>query len=277
MVITGFETDLDLIASRAGRAGAIAGTSIVVPFAFGFAIAWVLPSVFLADGSRLVFSLFIATALSISAIPVIAKILLDLDVIDREISQLTIAAGMINDTVGWILLAVVAGLARQSGGQAVETAGITALFLLVFLALSFTVGRWFVARSLRWVDATFGSDLALVTTVTILALGAGTLTHALGLEAVLGAFVVGILVGRVKRFDQAARHVFEVFTLGILAPIFFATAGLRVDVTTLSTPARSSLPVPSCWSPSRESSSARSSERGEAGFRTGRESPSVPG
>lgn len=236
LVITGFETDLDLIASRAGRAGAIAGTSIVVPFAFGFAIAWVLPSVFLADGSRLVFSLFIATALSISAIPVIAKILLDLDVIDREISQLTIAAGMINDTVGWILLAVVAGLARQSGGQAVETAGITALFLLVFLALSFTVGRWFVARSLRWVDATFGSDLALVTTVTILALGAGTLTHALGLEAVLGAFVVGILVGRVKRFDQAARHVFEVFTLGILAPIFFATAGLRVDVTTLSTP-----------------------------------------
>jgi Kef-type K+ transport system membrane component KefB/nucleotide-binding universal stress UspA family protein len=234
LVITGFETDLDLIASRAGRAGAIASTSIVVPFVFGFAIAWVLPSAFLANGSRLVFSLFIATALSISAIPVIAKILLDLDVIDREISQLTIAAGMINDTVGWILLAVVAGLARQSGERAVETAGITTLFLLAFLALSFTVGRWFVSRSLRWVDATFDGDLALVTTVTILALGAGTLTHALGLEAVLGAFVVGILVGRVKRFDQAARHVFEVFTLGILAPIFFATAGLRVDVTTLS-------------------------------------------
>ncbi|ODR80111.1 hypothetical protein BG842_10975 [Haladaptatus sp. W1] len=118
LVITGFETDLDLIASRAGRATAIASTSIVVPFAFGFAIAWVLPLAFLADGSRVVFSLFIATALSISAIPVIAKILLDLNVIEREISQLTIAAGMINDTVGWILLAVVAGLARQSGGQA---------------------------------------------------------------------------------------------------------------------------------------------------------------
>ncbi len=236
LVITGFETDLDLIASRAGRATVIAGTSITVPFVFGFVAAWFLPAAFLANGHRLVFSLFIATALSISAIPVIAKILLDLNVIEREISQLTIAAGMINDTVGWILLAVVAGLARQSGGGAIETASVTVLFLALFLGISFTVGRRFVSRLLRWVDTTFDSDLALVTTVTILALGAGTLTHALGLEAVLGAFVVGLLVGRVKRFDQAARHAFEVFTLGILAPIFFATAGLRVDLTTLSTP-----------------------------------------
>ena len=236
LVITGFETDLDLIASRAGRATAIASTSIAVPFVFGFAAAWLLPAAFLANGRRLVFSLFIATALSISAIPVIAKILLDLNVIEREISQLTIAAGMINDTVGWILLAVVAGLARQSGGKAVETAGITVFFLALFLGFSFTVGGRFISHLLRWVDTTLDSDLALVTTVTILALGAGTLTHALGLEAVLGAFVVGLLVGRVKRFDQAARHVFEVFTLGILAPIFFATAGLRVDLASLSTP-----------------------------------------
>ncbi len=238
LVITGFETDLDLIASRAGRATSIASASIVVPFALGFGIAWVLPAAFLtAGGNRFIFSLFLATALSISAIPVIAKILLDLGIIEREISQLTIASGMINDTVGWILLAVVAGLARGSGETAIATAGTTILSLAVFLLLSFTVGLRFVSRLIRWVDSTFNTDLSLVTTVMILALGAGTLTHALGLEAVLGAFVVGVLVGRENRFNQGVRHVFEVITLGIFAPIFFATAGLRVDLTALTTPA----------------------------------------
>ncbi|SIR85263.1 transporter, CPA2 family [Haladaptatus litoreus] len=237
LVVTGFETDLDLIASRARRATSIASASIVVPFVLGFGIAWVLPATFLAaDGNRFVFSLFIATALSISAIPVIAKILLDLGIIDREISQLTIASGMINDTVGWILLAVVAGLARGTEETAITTAGTTILFLAIFLVLSFTVGLRLVSRLIRWVDSTFNSDLSLITTVMILALGVGTLTHALRLEAVLGAFVVGVLVGRVNRFDQGARHVFEVITLGIFAPIFFATAGLRVDLTALATP-----------------------------------------
>ncbi|MFB9808322.1 cation:proton antiporter [Haladaptatus pallidirubidus] len=237
LVVTGFETDLDLIASRARRATSIASASIVVPFVLGFGIAWVLPSTFLtADGNRFVFSLFIATALSISAIPVIAKILLDLGIIEREISQLTIASGMINDTVGWILLAVVAGLARGTEETAITTAGTTIISLAIFLLLSFTVGLRLVSRLIRWVDSTFNSDLSLVTTVMILALGVGTLTHALRLEAVLGAFVVGVLVGRVNRFDQGVRHVFEVITLGIFAPIFFATAGLRVDLTALTTP-----------------------------------------
>ncbi|MFH5843418.1 cation:proton antiporter [Haladaptatus sp. CMAA 1909] len=237
LVITGFETDLDLIASRAKRATSIASAGIVVPFAFGFAIAWVLPATFhAAEGHRFVFSLFIATALSISAIPVIAKILLDLGIIDREISQLIITSGMIDDTVGWILLSVVAGIARGHGGTVVTTAGTTILLLGVFLVLAFTVGRRSVERLIRWVDRTFNSDLALVTTVMVLALGVGTITHALGLEAVLGAFVVGLLVGRVKRFRQDTRHVFEVITLGIFAPIFFAMAGLRVDLTALANP-----------------------------------------
>ncbi|WP_266080325.1 cation:proton antiporter domain-containing protein [Haladaptatus caseinilyticus] len=237
LVITGFETDLDLIASRIGRATSIASTSIVVPFVLGFGVAWVLPSTFLAaEGDRFVFSLFIATALSISAIPVIAKILLDLGIIEREISQLIITSGMIDDTVGWILLAVVAGLARGQGETVITAAGTSIFFLAVFLLLAFTIGLRSVERLIRWVDSTFNSDLALVTTVMILALGVGTLTHALGLEAVLGAFVVGVLVGRVKRFDQEVRHVFEVVTLGIFAPIFFAMAGLRVDLTALADP-----------------------------------------
>ncbi|WP_227353299.1 cation:proton antiporter domain-containing protein [Haladaptatus salinisoli] len=237
LVVTGFETDLDLIAKEAKPATYTAGAGIIIPFAMGFGLAYLLPSQFLAaDNQRLVFSLFIATALSISAIPVIAKVLIDMGVIDRDIGQITIASGMINDTVGWILLAVVASLARSGGGEAFGTAGETIVLLALFLGVAFLLGGRVIRWLFRWVDTHIAGDLALPTTVMVLALGVGSITHYLGLEAVLGAFVVGILVGRVKRFDQAARHTFEVIALGIFAPIFFATAGLRVDLTALLAP-----------------------------------------
>ncbi|MFH5799519.1 cation:proton antiporter [Haladaptatus sp. CMAA 1911] len=237
LVVTGFETDLDLISSRAKPATYTAATGIAVPFLLGFGLAYLLPSEFLAaDDQRLVFSLFIATALSISAIPVIAKVLIEMGVMNRDIGQITIASGMINDTVGWILLAVVASLARSGGGEAVSTAGETIVLLVLFLGAAITLGDRVVRGTLRWVDNTLGGDISMATTVMILALGVGTITQFLGLEAVLGAFVVGVLVGQVKRFDRAARHTFEVVTMSIFAPIFFATAGLRVDLTTLLVP-----------------------------------------
>jgi Kef-type K+ transport system membrane component KefB/nucleotide-binding universal stress UspA family protein len=238
LVVTGLETDLELIISRAKPATYTAFTGIVIPFAMGFGLAYLLPGEFLAaDNQRFVFSLFLGTALSISAIPVIAKVLIDMDVIGRDIGQITIASGMLNDTIGWILLALVASLARAGSDQALSTAGETILWLVIFLGVSFTLGRRLAEWSMRWVDTNFGSDdLAKTTAVMILALGVGTITQYLGLEAVLGAFVVGVLVGQVRRFDQAARHTFEVITIGIFAPIFFATAGLRVDLTAMADP-----------------------------------------
>ncbi|MFW6384446.1 MAG: cation:proton antiporter, partial [Halodesulfurarchaeum sp.] len=102
IILTGLETDLDLIISRGLEASVIALASIVVPFAVGFGFGWILPERYIAEeGGRLVFSLFLGTALSISAIPVIAKILMDMDVIRRDFSQIKLAAGMINDTIGW--------------------------------------------------------------------------------------------------------------------------------------------------------------------------------
>lgn len=238
LVVTGLETDLDLIVARAKPAAYTALFGIVVPFAMGFGLAYVLPGEFLAaDDQRFVFSLFIGTALSISAIPVIAKVLIDMDAMSRDVGQITVASGMLNDTIGWILLAVVASLARAGGGEALSTAGETILWLVVFLGVSFTLGRRLAERLMRWVDdALGGGDLQKVSALVMFALGVGTVTHYLGLEAVLGAFVAGVLVGQVKRFDQSARHTFEVVTLGVFAPIFFATAGLRVDLTTLADP-----------------------------------------
>lgn len=236
IVLTGLETDLDLILSRGVDASVIALTSIIIPFSFGFGFAWVLPDRFLAgEGQRLVFSLFIGTALSISALPVIAKILMDMDVIRRDFGQIKLAAGMINDTIGWIILALVAGLA-ESGVVDIFSVGETILALVIFLGLGLTAGQRVVSWLLRRVDDAVGGQVAKLTTVMVLAIGAGAVTHYLHLEAVLGAFVVGILVGQVNRFDYEAQHTFEVVTLGVFAPIFFATAGLRVDLSTMADP-----------------------------------------
>ena len=233
LIVTGLETDLNLIIRKGKTALSISLGGIIVPFATGFALGWVLPEDLLADPSRrLVFSLFIATAMSISAVPVIAKVLMDLNLIRRDIGQVTLAAGMTDDTIGWILLSVVSGLA-SSGQFDLKTIVGSVSAAVLFLGIAFTIGRTVVDQILRWVDDYVGGVAASLSVVLILCLFAASLTHALGLEAALGAFVFGILVGQSRRFSREAGQALEVITAGFFAPIFFASAGLKVDLLTL--------------------------------------------
>lgn len=111
LVVTGFETDLDLLA-RLGRSSlTVAVGSLLVPLLFGALLGQALPEIFLGDrGTRFTFSAFIAVALSISALPVVAKILMELNLMRRNIGQVIVAAGMANDVIGWILLGAIAGV-----------------------------------------------------------------------------------------------------------------------------------------------------------------------
>ena len=236
LILTGLETDVALIMRKGRSAAAISLGGIIVPFATGFGLAQLLPQEFIAaPDQRLVFSLFIGTAMSISAIPVIAKVLVEMRVVRRDIGQITLAAGMIDDTIGWILLSVVAGLAR-GGSVSVGSVGVSLLSVIAFLGVSFTLGKRLVQFVIRRVDNATQGDAGMLTALIALALLFGTVTQALGLEAVLGAFVVGILVGQVKRFDHHLRHLFEVVAVGVFAPIFFAASGLRVDLTAMADP-----------------------------------------
>ena len=236
LILTGLETDVQLIMRKGRSAAAVSLGGIIVPFASGFGLGQLLPEQFIAaPDQRLVFSMFIGTAMSISAIPVIAKVLVEMGVVRRDIGQLTLAAGMIDDTIGWIMLSVVAALAR-GGSVSVTSVGGSLLAVLGFLAFSFTIGRKIVSLVMRRIDNAIPGDSGMLTALIALALAFGALTHALGLEAVLGAFVVGILVGQVRRFDHRLRHQFEVVALAIFAPVFFASSGLRVDLAALFSP-----------------------------------------
>lgn len=230
LIVTGLETDLNLIIRKGKTALLISLGGIIVPFATGLGLGWLLPESFLAEpDKRLVFSLFIATAMSISAVPVIAKVLMDLNLIRRDIGQVTLAAGMTDDTIGWILLSVVSGLAT-SGQFDFATVLRSVGAAVLFLTIAFTIGRTVVDQVLRWVDDYIGGVTASLSVVLILSLFAAALTHQLGLEAALGAFVFGILAGQSRRFSREAGHTLEVVTAGFLAPVFFASAGLKVDL-----------------------------------------------
>jgi len=236
LILTGLETDVGLIARKGKGAAAISLGGIVVPFGLGFLLGFVLPTDFVADpNKRLVFALFIGTAMSISAIPVIAKVLMEMKIIRRDIGQITLAAGMIDDTIGWILLSVVAGLA-SSGTVSPFSAGRSVFSVLAVLVVSYTLGRKLVGALIRTLDNAVGGEMIKITALMALALAFGAVTQKLELEAVLGAFIAGILVGQVKRFDERTRHVFEQVALGVFAPVFFAASGLRVDPGKLAEP-----------------------------------------
>ncbi len=236
LLITGLETDLSLIRRHARTAIGVSFGGIIITFFSGFLLGQFLPDFLLADNSqRLVFALFIATAMSISAIPVIAKVLMDLNLMRRDIGQTIIAAGMSDDTIGWILLSIVVGLASGeaiSAGSVLQTVG----SVIAFMVISFTLGRWFVKKALDYVQDNVVSQDRMLTLVIILTFGWAAITQALNLEAVLGAFVMGIIFGQMPRLPEAVHHKLESVALGIFSPIFFAVAGLKVNILNLLEP-----------------------------------------
>ena len=146
LLITGFETDLNFIARRGRTAALISLGGIFLPFITGFYLGQFLPDDLLTDpNNRHVFALFIATAMSISAIPVIAKVLIDLKLIRRNIGQIIIASGMIDDAVGWTLLSVVIGMVAANGFTWINLFSSVSKVLL-FIVLSFTVGFYIVKK-----------------------------------------------------------------------------------------------------------------------------------
>lgn len=236
LLITGLETDVQLIKRHAKTAISVSFGGISITFCTGFVLGLYLPDFLMGEGvERLIFSLFVATAMAISAIPVIAKVLMDMDLIRRDIGQTMLAAGMSDDTTGWILLSIVAGLAA---GDAVTAGSVLQIIgsVLAFLFLSFTVGRWMVKKALGYVQDEVMSHDRLLTLVIVLAFLWGAITQALHLEAILGAFVMGILFGMMPRLPDDVHRKLESIALGIFAPVFFAVAGLKVDMISLLDP-----------------------------------------
>lgn len=236
LLATGLETDLALIKRHARTAMGVSWCGVLTSFAAGFALAQLLPKNLLVDGERtFVFAMFLGTIFAISAIPVIAKVLMDLGLMRRDIGQTIIAAGMSDDTIGWILLSVIAGLVA---GEAITLGSVltTVGGVLAFIVLSFTAGRFLIKRLLELAQERLATTDGLVTIVVALTFLWAAMTQALHFEAVLGAFVIGIVFGQIPAFPQPVRERISTLSMGVFTPVFFAITGLKVDMLGLLTP-----------------------------------------
>lgn len=229
LLMTGLETDLGLL-KRAGRGALwISILGILAPGLSGFALGWTLPARYLAQpDERLLFSLFMAVAMAISAVPVIAKILMDLNLMRRDLGMTILAAGIVDDTLGWIALSIVAGLAAH-GAVDLRSLGATILAILLFLAFCYYLGGRLVLNLMRWVDDHAQAEHAGMSALVGVAMVCAIVTQAIGLHAVFGAFIAGVMIGRSARLHRLDRTDLEAATVGVFAPVFFGYSGLKAD------------------------------------------------
>jgi Kef-type K+ transport system membrane component KefB len=230
LLLTGLETDLRLI-RNVGRAALIASAmGMVLPFVSGFGLGMLLPDQVLAHPDRRVlFSFLLATAMSISAMPVIAKILMDLDLTRRNIGVVIVSAGVVDDTSGWLILSVIAGAAQYGEvrlGQLVRTLILTGGFVLAAAFVVYPVSR----LALRQIVRRWRSDDADLVYLLVTTLLCAAATEWVGIHAVFGAFVAGTLFRQIPSLRGEVVRRLESLVVPVLAPIFFGTVGLKVDL-----------------------------------------------
>jgi Kef-type K+ transport system membrane component KefB len=229
LLVAGMEVDLSTV-WRQGRAAVSIGlVGTLVPFAVGLAAGWFAPGALGRDpeGDRTIFALFFGTAMAISALPVIAKTLMDLGLYRTDVGMIVVSAAIFNDLAGWMVFAVILGMmGKSSHGFDVPT---TIALTLGFAALVLTAGRWLVNRLLPYIQAYThwpGGELSFALT---LALFGAALTEWIGIHAIFGSFLVGIAVGDSEHLRERTRVIIDRFVSFIFAPLFFATIGLRVN------------------------------------------------
>jgi len=230
LLVAGMKVDLSIVWIR-GKVGFKIGiVSMVAPFLLGFAAAWFVPQALgrHLEADRLVFTLFFATALSITALPVIAKTLMDMDLYRSDLGLIVISAAIFNDLVGWIVFAIVLGMMGASSGVE-QNIVLTIALTLAFVVLMLTLGRALIHKVLpflmaytRWPGGVLGFALTL-------ALLGAAFTEWIGIHAIFGSFLVGIAIGDSSHLREHARVTIEHFVSFIFAPVFFASIGLKVD------------------------------------------------
>jgi len=232
--ITGAHLDMALVRKRGAAAAKISGFGLVIPLGFGVATGLLLPASMSPTGTDpVVFALFLGVAMCVSAIPVIAKTLMDMKLLHRNIGQLTLTAGMVDDAFGWFMLSVVSAMATS--GVRAGNVLLSLAYLLGVVVFAAVIGRPLVAGMFKLANRSEDATPTIMA-VTALVLLSAAGTHALGLEAIFGAFVCGILISEYGRPDPARLAPLRTVVVSVFAPIFFATAGLRMDLTALVRP-----------------------------------------
>lgn len=243
LFLVGLEFDYSHLRVRGKSAAAISLAGIALPFAFGLVLSQlILPAAephphATSPPPQLGFALFLGTALAITAIPVLGRIMLELNITRTRLGTIAISAAAIDDATGWILLATVAAIVRGNFEPAAallmigETVAFAAVLLLFVRPL---LARWARRALVRGDGDLSATDMALLMAVI---LGAAVVTNLIGIFAIFGAFLLGAALSGNADFRAAVQRQLQGFVTIFFMPIFFTFTGLRTDIGALHTPA----------------------------------------
>lgn len=228
MFLVGLEFDAQLLRGRGHVSVVISHTSIIVPFVLGALIALYLyprlssPSVPFSS-----FTLFMGAAMSITAFPVLARILVERRLLKTKLGALTITCAAVDDVTAWCILAFVVSIVRVSS----VAAGIqTTILAVVYIAGMFFVVRPFVGRVASRTANREGLSQNVVAATLMLVLLSSWATELIGIHALFGAFIFGAIVPKANRFAQILADKLEDLVVVLLLPLFFAYSGLRTEI-----------------------------------------------
>src|SRR5918912_2357335 len=228
LLLPGTEVDLRILRAEL-RPGTLAAAGAIVPsVAVGTIFSW------LALHRGAPYGFFLGIVLSVTAVSVAAKLLMERDVMRRRYAQVIMAAGVASEVLVWVLVSVVAAVHSSSP---VLAALRSAVYAVGFFMVMMTLGRRLTFWAMRRVADTPGLIQGQRWLSLVLALLAAALTQFLGLHVLLGAFVVGVLLSQTPRTDQPFVAGLQALTMGVLCPVFFVLAGMHVNVFQLGGPA----------------------------------------
>lgn len=232
LAVAGLELDTSTL-RRSTKALAITCVfSAVIPFGLGYGTGQLLPNEYLADPSQRSFhALFLGIALAISALPVIARTLMDLGLSKSDIGLFVMSAALADDLIGWICFSV---LVREMSGTGASAGG-SGILVSIALTVGFLVVALVALRPVidRWLRPGAGGEpvptARALSMIMILALLGASATEGLGIHAVFGGFVVGIAIGRSPQLPEQTRDTLKDCVTTLFTPVFFAMMALRYD------------------------------------------------
>ena len=238
LFLIGLELDPRLLRSRGRSAFVVSVTSIAFPFVLGagltvFMFAW--GGTFDPAQQRLLpAAVFMGAAMSVTAFPVLARILTERRLHRTELGAVAIACAAVDDVSAWVMLAFVVAIARAAGAAAATW---TAMLSAVYVGAMFFLVKPFLHRLQLVYERQGRLTQTVVAVIFLMVLASAATTEWIGIHAMFGAFLIGFIMPKGTEFVRHLGEKLEDFTVVLLLPIFFAYAGLRTKLGLLSEPA----------------------------------------
>ncbi len=239
LFLIGLELDPNLVRNRGKSTVVTALASIATPFVLGAGMTLTLYHTSLFEDpsgeKRFAAAMFLGAAMSVTAFPVLARILAERNLQKTHLGTIAIACAAVNDVAAWVMLAFVVGVAHSAGSGA-KTAIRTLVLAAAFAAVIFLVIRPFLRRLEQVYERQNRLSQNLVAVIFLLVLGSAWATEAIGIHAMFGAFLIGCVMPKGTRFVHHVTEKLEDFTVVFLLPVFFAYAGLQTRIGLLNSP-----------------------------------------